>query len=270
MKGPGSEVWRLPPLASLLAAILLIACAEVGGASMVKFKLELTRWARSVVLARPAVHGLVGVRDVDERVIDEALVKFDAGLRLFHLHAEGMGLVIIATTMTAATLVRSDSSRRALIALFTVGGADGEVDPLRRSDYRGRLVARGAARRAAAQEGMMRLVPGLLTAVFVVIAGGPAAAHHVGTYVPSDNAISANFKEIKFSIQAGKFDVARRLFETGAVRAEMRAQAARLPAGLEEATRATLQMASVIGRNFYYRVLRAVGLANELHERHAI
>jgi len=50
-------------------------------------------------------------------------VKFDAGLRLFHLHAEGMGLVIIATTMTAATLVRSDSSRRALIALFTAGGA---------------------------------------------------------------------------------------------------------------------------------------------------
>ena len=123
MTGPGSEVWRRPPLGSLLAAILLIACAEVGGASMVKFKLELTRWARSAVLARPAVHGLVGVRDVDEQVIDEALVKFDAGLRLFHLHAEGMGLVIIATTMTAATLVQSDASRRALIVLFTVGGA---------------------------------------------------------------------------------------------------------------------------------------------------
>jgi hypothetical protein len=86
----------------------------------------------------------------------------------------------------------------------------------------------------------MRLAPALLTAIFVVIAGGPAPAHHVGTYVPSDNAISANFKEIKFSIQAGKFDVARRLFETGAVRAEMRGQAARLPAGLEEATRAAL------------------------------
>jgi len=90
---------------------------------MVRFKLDLTRWARSVMLARPAAHGLVGVRDVDEQVIDEALVKFDAGLRLFHLHAEGMGLVIIATTMTAATLVRSDAARRALTALFTVGGA---------------------------------------------------------------------------------------------------------------------------------------------------
>jgi hypothetical protein len=87
---------------------------------------------------------------------------------------------------------------------------------------------------------MMRLAPALLAVVVGVIAGGPAAAHHVGTYVPSDNEISANFKQIKFSIQAGKFDVARRLFESGAVRAEMRAQAARLPAGLEEATRAAL------------------------------
>ena len=87
---------------------------------------------------------------------------------------------------------------------------------------------------------MMRLAPALLAAAFVVIAGGPAAAHHVGTYVPSDNEISANFKQIKFSIQAGKFDVARRIFETGAVLAEMRAQAARLPAGIEDATRAAL------------------------------
>jgi len=51
--------WRLPPLAVLLIAVALIACAEVGGASMVQFKRELTRWARSVMLSRPAVHGLV-------------------------------------------------------------------------------------------------------------------------------------------------------------------------------------------------------------------
>jgi hypothetical protein len=120
---PPADVWRRPPLATLVAAILLIACAEVGGASMAKFKLELARGARAVMLSRPAVHGLVGVRDVDEQIIDEALVKFDAGLRLFHLHAEGMGLVIIATTMTAATLVQSVGARRAIILLLTVGGA---------------------------------------------------------------------------------------------------------------------------------------------------
>ena len=123
MIASGGETWRLPPVSALLAAVLLIACAEVGGASMVKWKLELTRWARSAILARPTVHGLVGVRDVDESIIDELLVKFDAALRLFHLHAEGMGLVIIATTMTAATVVRGAAVRRTVILLLTVGGA---------------------------------------------------------------------------------------------------------------------------------------------------
>jgi hypothetical protein len=86
-----------------------------------------------------------------------------------------------------------------------------------------------------------QLRPALLAVAFVAMSGGPAPAHHVGTYVPRDNEVSANFKQIKFSIQARKFDVALRLFEAGKLRAEMRAQAARLPAGLEEATRAALR-----------------------------
>jgi hypothetical protein len=81
---------------------------------------------------------------------------------------------------------------------------------------------------------------GWLAATLVLAAAAPAMGHHVGTYVPRDNEISANFKQLKFSIQARKFDVAARLFEGGAIRAEMRAQAGRLPAGLEEATHAAL------------------------------
>lgn len=123
MTAAPAPTWRLPPLAVLLIGVALIACAEVGGASMVQFKRELTRWARSVMLSRPAVHGLVGVRDVDEPIIDEALVKFDAGLRLFHMHAEGMGLVIIATTTVAVTLVASATVARAIVILLTAGGA---------------------------------------------------------------------------------------------------------------------------------------------------
>lgn len=120
---PTPRVWRLPPPWALLVAVLLILAAEVGGASMARFKVEIARGARNAMLARPAVHGLVGVRDVDERILDEALVKVDAGLRLFHLHAEGMGLVIVATTTVAATLVAPARARAALIVLCTAGGA---------------------------------------------------------------------------------------------------------------------------------------------------
>jgi hypothetical protein len=118
-----TRTWHLPPPWSLLVAIVLIVGAEVGGASMARFKVDLARWARSEMLARPAIHGLVGVRDVDEQILDERLVKFDAGLRLFHLHAEGMGLVIIATTTVAATLASPGPARTVLITLLTLGGA---------------------------------------------------------------------------------------------------------------------------------------------------
>jgi hypothetical protein len=80
-----------------------------------------------------------------------------------------------------------------------------------------------------------------VTACLLALVSAPAAGHHVGVYVPRDNEVSANFKQLKFSIQAGKFDVAARLFEAGAVRAAMRAQSSRLPAGLEETTRAAIK-----------------------------
>jgi hypothetical protein len=78
------------------------------------------------------------------------------------------------------------------------------------------------------------------TAIVLVVTLGSAEAHHVGTYVPSDNEITTNFKQIKFSTQAGKFDVALRLFETGPLRADMRARATSLPRGLEAGLSAAL------------------------------
>jgi hypothetical protein len=118
-----SDNWRLPPIPVLLVGVVLIACAEVGGASMAQFKLELTRWARGIMLAHPQTHGLVGVRDVDEQILDEALVKFDAGLRLFHLHAEGLGTIIIVVSMVATSVIEHAALRRIVVVLITAGGA---------------------------------------------------------------------------------------------------------------------------------------------------
>jgi hypothetical protein len=77
-----------------------------------------------------------------------------------------------------------------------------------------------------------------LALLLTMLAVAPAAAHHTGTYTPKDNAITTNFKQLKFSVQAGKFDVARRLFDDGPLRGEMRTRAAALPDGLEARTRA--------------------------------
>lgn len=152
---PGrEESWRLPPRGVLLAAVLLLLAAEVGGASMARYKLELARWARAEMLARPAVHGLVGVRDLDERVLDEALFRFDAGLRLFHMHAEGLALVVIATTTAATTLVGPAALRRTLVLLLTVGGVGYPLGYLLRSAL---IPGWGLERSKAIAEGLVWL-----------------------------------------------------------------------------------------------------------------
>jgi len=80
----------------------------------------------------------------------------------------------------------------------------------------------------------------VVTLLLMLVCAGPAVAHHVGAYTPRDNEVSANFKQIKFSVQAGKFDVARRLFDEGALRRELQKQAATLPPGLEASIRGAL------------------------------
>jgi hypothetical protein len=93
----------------------------------------------------------------------------------------------------------------------------------------------------------MRGLAILVTLALTLGAQGPAPAHHVGTVTPKDTEVSANFKQVKSSVQAAKFDAALKLFDEGALRAEMKRLERRLPAGLEERLRAALQVKDTRG-----------------------
>jgi hypothetical protein len=87
-----------------------------------------------------------------------------------------------------------------------------------------------------------------LAATLVLLSAAPlASAHHVGAYVPRDNDVSANFKQIKFSMQAQKFAVASTLYEGGALRRELSRQAATLPPGLDASIRGALKAGDARG-----------------------
>jgi hypothetical protein len=86
---------------------------------------------------------------------------------------------------------------------------------------------------------MMRWLAG--AALLALLSVTPASAHHVGAYVPRDNEVSANFKQIKFSVQAQKFPVALTLYEGGALRRELRKLAATLPPGLDQSIHGALK-----------------------------
>ena len=104
----------------------------------------------------------------------------------------------------------------------------------------------------------------LLAAALVALGPAPdARAHHVGAYAPRDNDISMNFKQIKFALRSARPDVALRLFETGAVRTEMRQRADRLPEGLEDAARDALRSADT-GRTEVALMVLFAALARDL------
>jgi hypothetical protein len=84
-------------------------------------------------------------------------------------------------------------------------------------------------------------VAGAFLMLAILGSAGIAAGHHVGAYTPRDNDVTANFKQLKAALQARKFELALRLYDEGAVRREMRAQAAALPPGLDGATRRALE-----------------------------
>src|SRR5262249_7362757 len=92
----------------------------------------------------------------------------------------------------------------------------------------------------ARRAGVGRALAILLAATIALAAMPAARAHHVGAYVPRDNEVSANFKQIKFSLQAQKYAVALSLYDGGALGGGRVAPATPLPRGLDASTGAAL------------------------------
>lgn len=110
-----------PPLVVVFVAVLVIALGELGGAMLSQLRPATARWAASRITANAAAHGLSGAAEYDDAVRERALFTVEAGLSFFHVHAEGMGLVLFFASTLAASVVRSRAARRVLYLLLTTG-----------------------------------------------------------------------------------------------------------------------------------------------------
>ncbi len=84
----------------------------------------------------------------------------------------------------------------------------------------------------------MRRLLALAASALILGVSVPAPAHHVGVYIPKDDDLSKNAKEIKFAAAAGRFELGLKLFDEGIVHATMEKHERRLPRGLEDGLRA--------------------------------
>jgi len=85
----------------------------------------------------------------------------------------------------------------------------------------------------------MRRALGAALILFAAISD-PAAAHHVGVFIPKDDDITRNLKEIRYAAEAGRPVLAVKLFDEGIVHTTVEKEEKRLPRGLEDGLRAAL------------------------------
>ena len=113
---------RRPPLAVVFVAVLTIALGATAGALRSQGRQETERYARARVAANAAAHGLAGSREYDDEITARAVFTGEAGLSFLHLHAEGLGPVILLAGTLVATTVPRRRTRGVLYALLFLGG----------------------------------------------------------------------------------------------------------------------------------------------------
>jgi hypothetical protein len=113
---------RRPPLGVVLVALVMLALGETAGAAMSRLKPEIERYAAGRVAANPGAHGFSGSAEYDDEVRERAVFTAEAGLSFFHLHGEGVGLVLFFASSLVAAAVPGRRARAALYALLTLGG----------------------------------------------------------------------------------------------------------------------------------------------------
>jgi hypothetical protein len=106
----------------VLVAVLVITLGELGGAALSQLRPATERLATARITANAPAHGLTGAAEYDDAVRERTVFTFEAGLSFFHVHAEGMGLVLFFAATLVATLVGSRPLRRVLYTLLTLGG----------------------------------------------------------------------------------------------------------------------------------------------------
>jgi hypothetical protein len=105
----------------VFVAVGVITLGELGGAALSQLRPATARWATARIAANAPAHGLTGSLEYDDAVRERAVFTVEAGVAFFHLHAEGMGLVLIFTSTLVASVVRSRLARRMLYTLLTAG-----------------------------------------------------------------------------------------------------------------------------------------------------
>jgi hypothetical protein len=115
------DALRRPPVFALIASLCLLGVGAPVGGALVAVQDQLYTMALREVVKRPEVHGFVGAEVIDEARIAEVIEQSNNALRMFHVHALGVGLLILLVSLVIVNLPLAEPLQRALCVLVSLG-----------------------------------------------------------------------------------------------------------------------------------------------------
>ena len=116
-----TDALRRPPAVALVASLCLFALGASTGGVLVRYQDSLYDLARREVVKRPDIHGFAGAEVIDEARIAEVVEQANNAFRMLHVHALGVGMLILLSTLAIVNLPLPVRLRRILCVLVSLG-----------------------------------------------------------------------------------------------------------------------------------------------------
>ena len=112
---------KIPSPLIIFACLLLFGVGELAGALLGGFSSHIQNFAAEETMARPGVHGLTGIADIDRTIIAKVSSEVLSRLHTFHLHGHGVGLLAFVLFTVIFNAGFSSLVKRTLILLTALG-----------------------------------------------------------------------------------------------------------------------------------------------------
>jgi hypothetical protein len=112
---------KSPPPLAIFACLILFGLGELAGALLGGYPTPIMNFAADQARARPEVHGLAGIEDIDRTILAKVSSETLSRLHTFHLHGHGVGLLafVLFTVITNSNF--SLRLKRVLVILTCLG-----------------------------------------------------------------------------------------------------------------------------------------------------
>lgn len=115
------DTLRRPPVFALIASLCMLGVGAPVGGVLVAMQDQIYTMALREVVKRPEVHGFVGAEVIDEARITEVVEQSNNALRMFHVHALGVGMLILLASLVIVNLPLAEPHQRVLCVLVSLG-----------------------------------------------------------------------------------------------------------------------------------------------------